>query len=203
MHAKEDEPKLTAGWYPHPNGGMSLRRWDGQRWRDEARFTLPFAHKRAEIAPASSVNALAPVLAPTKMTTVQLLEYAHALGHALYWIGDYEGYDYEVTRNEIGEIYIRYLPTGTASGDQSGDYTIIGTHPQAQAYAIVQARVEREELECEDVPEGGNVVWATERPTNVYLVYPDFPFIIEIYDPDSERAMQIALTGEVCPLSAG
>lgn len=137
---------------------------------------------------------------PVAATQRQLLQCAQAHGHSIYWIGAYADFTYELTETANHEIYIRYLPAGALPGDPSHDYTTIGTYPIADAYAMLMARVERGELSSQDISNQGIATWDDERPSSVYLAYPEFPFVIEVYDPI--QAHKIATSGEVGPVRA-
>ena len=51
--------------------------------------------------------------------------------------------------------------------------------------------------------DGTEVVSSREQPTSVYFVGPDKAVQVEVYDPSPRRAMQLALSGRVRPVTGG
>ena len=192
---------LKAGWYYDVVGSSGGQRWwDGQRWTERYQAARPTASNKTSTAGDGGRRWKLIEGAPVAATPATLLRYAQALGHPLYWIGPYEEYTYELSESAGHEIYIRYLPPGVELGDPSTAYTTIGTYLVPNAYETLQARVERGELESEDISTDGIAFWDVERPTSIYMAYPDFPFLVEVYDPDPEHAHRIACSDEVEPV---
>ena len=53
----------------------------------------------------------------------------------------------------------------------------------------------------EATPDGGLVVATKGSPSNVYIAYPDSDQQIEVFDPDPARALELATSGAIVPIS--
>lgn len=56
---------------------------------------------------------------------------ATSKGHALYWAGPLPARKLELTENQRGEVFVRYLPASASIGTRSPVFTVIGTYPVA------------------------------------------------------------------------
>jgi hypothetical protein len=52
----------------------------------------------------------------------------------------------------------------------------------------------------EKTERGGLAVWSRERPTSVYVAFPDVRQLIEIYSPDADEARRLARSGRIAPV---
>ena len=129
----------------------------------------------------------------------QLKALAVTLGHPIYWAGAQEGFTYELTRTKDKSVYIRYLPAGVAVGDRSPRYLTIGTYPQKQAFEILKRTAARNQVRTVRVG-GGLALVDKQRPTSVYLAYPNIDLQIEVYDPTADRARQLVISGKIAPV---
>ena len=126
---------------------------------------------------------------------------ARKVGHPIYWAGvASSGRKYELTRTKDGSVYIRYLPDSAAIGDRNAAYLSIGTYPQKNAFAVLQAAAARRGLTTFKVPGGGLAYVDKAQPTSVYVAYPGSDYQVEVFDPSSARAQQLVATGKVTPL---
>ena len=85
-------------------------------------------------------------------------------------------------------------------GDERPAFTTVGTYAFDGAYREVQRRGEGEGIQTRQAPGGGLATWSEGRPTSVYLGFPGSDLLVEVYDPDPQRARALALAGEVGPV---
>jgi hypothetical protein len=155
----------------------------------------------ATSAAPSGVNGGVATGVPAEIVTVaQLQALARATGHPLYWAGARQGTRLEYTQTPDGSTYIRYL-TGTArAGSKSGDFIVVATYPQPNALGRVSKIAGRQHLKVTHLPGGGIAVTRTGRPQNVYIVYPDQPYQVEVYAPNQATSRRLVFDGRVRPV---
>jgi hypothetical protein len=127
---------------------------------------------------------------PVLVSADELAAYADATGAPIYWAGGIEDRGLELTTTSAG-TFVRYLRPGIAAGSDDRALTI-ATYPLANAFATATARSRGPQMSSERTPRGGLAVWSRERPTSVYLAFPDVRQLIEIYSPDAAEARRLA-----------
>lgn len=130
----------------------------------------------------------------------ELAEFARSVEQPVYWTGEQPGATYELTHEADGRIYVRYLTEGAEPGDERPLYLTVGTYPVPDAYAVLKSAAKQEGAIAEKAPGGALVVSHETRPTSVYLAEPDSGYQIEVYDPSPERALEVALSGDIQPI---
>ena len=132
------------------------------------------------------------------LTLAELKTTVAASCKPVYWIGPKPGVIYEYTRSPAGNVYIRYLPKGTAVGS-ANTYLTIGTYPMKDAFATT----ERAAATAGAVPlalAGAAAFYNTAKPTSVYVAFKNADFQIEVYDPVPKQARAVVSTGDLKPL---
>jgi len=137
---------------------------------------------------------------PVAASVSDLGSVAAKLGHPLYWAGQEAGYTYELTQGTNGNVWVRYLPKGTALGDPRANFVTVGTYPKANALQSVTAASKRKGAQSFSVPGGGLAVQYSDRPNSVYLAFPGKNLLIELYNPSSSAARAAAQAGQIQPL---
>jgi hypothetical protein len=137
---------------------------------------------------------------PVAASAADLGSVAAKLGHPLYWAGQRAGYTYELTQANNGNVWVRYLPKGTALGDPRANFVTVGTYPQANALRSVTAASRRKGAQSFSAPGGGLAVQYTDRPNSVYLAFPGKNVLIEVYNPSSSAARAAVQAGQIQPL---
>jgi hypothetical protein len=132
----------------------------------------------------------------------RLNEFASSVGHPVYWAGSQPRFTYELSSTKDGRVYIRYLPPGVKVGNANPNYLTVGTYPQRNAFATTRATAKSQGRESLDIPGGGVAFQYKNRPTNVYLAYPDSNFQIEVFDPSPARALRLVTSGQIKPVGA-
>jgi hypothetical protein len=138
--------------------------------------------------------------APVLMEEDELSALSSELDHPVYWAGAQEGAQIEVTRTEDGRVTVRYLTGGAEAGAPEGEFLAVGTYPVADAQANLEGAGERKGALRGETPDGDLVVTNEDAPTNVYLADPVNDLQVEVYDPDPERAFELATGGEIVPV---
>jgi hypothetical protein len=133
-------------------------------------------------------------------TLTDLQEVASQVGHTVYWVGPRAATTYELTRNDRGDVFIRYLPSGVPVADPRPNYVTVGTYPFRRAYATLQASARRPGTTSGPLPNRGVYVVNRERPNSVYLAYRGQDLQVEIFAPSSKRARQLVTSRRVQPV---
>jgi hypothetical protein len=139
--------------------------------------------------------------APAAATVDDLRSLARSVGHPVYWAGPREGFKYELTHTNRGNIYVRYLPEDVDIGDGRPLYLTVGTYPLARAYEGVRREARRDGSITRKLPNGGLAVANPERRSSVYFSYPRSGYQIEVFDPSPQRARNLVFSGRVKPIS--
>jgi hypothetical protein len=132
------------------------------------------------------------------LTLAGLKEKVASLGETVYWIGSKYRVTYELTRNPAGNIFLRYLPKGVAIG-ASGAYPTVGTYPMKNATATTKAAAARSGA----VPvklNGAEAFYTKSKATGVFVAFEGSSYQIEVYDPDSAKALAAVSSGQVRPV---
>ena len=83
-------------------------------------------------------------------------------------------------------------------GDSRADFTIVGTYPFPNAFESLQQVSGDKEVA---VPGGGIALVHDGYPQSVHVAYPDVDYQIEVYDPSPARALQLATSGALRPIT--
>jgi hypothetical protein len=139
---------------------------------------------------------------PVAVTVSQLRAIAKNAGHPLYWIGPAPpGATLELTTIADGRSYLRYLPQGVQVGTAQRFLTI-GTYTQpVVALPSVRAAAAKRHALTRALPGGGLAVQYPNIRQSVYLAFPGAHYLVEVFDPSPAKALRLATTGKVVPIS--
>ena len=115
----------------------------------------------------------------------------------LYWAGEQEGTELELSQPDGESAYVRYLPDGTEAGDPRPDFLTVGTYANAKAVASLRRLGNEPGGVIGEAPGGATVYYNRSQPESVYLAYPGAGVEIEVYDPDFKRALQLVNSGQI------
>jgi hypothetical protein len=149
---------------------------------------------------ASSQPSTAPVvnaIAPVALSARRLRIRAHAINQPIYWDGPKQGYLYELTRTQTGNIFVRYLPPSVKAGTPEAKYLIVATYPFPNALATLREAAHGTQI---GLPGGGIAVVDQAYPRSVHLAYPGVAYQVEVFDPSPAHAKQVAVSGDVQPV---
>jgi hypothetical protein len=130
----------------------------------------------------------------------ELADIASSAGHAVYWVGPLPDKELEASESEDGSVTVRYLDEGAEPGSDRTGVLTIGSYPLPDAAGALEGFAEREGAIVRDADDGSQVVSSVEAPSSVYFASPDGSVQVEVYDPSPERAMDLALSGQVQPV---
>jgi hypothetical protein len=135
---------------------------------------------------------------PRSATATELRELADSVGHDVYWAGGAApGETLELTDQEDGRIYVRYLSGDARIGDERADFTTIGTYPVRNPLAALRSEARSPDAITRDLPGGGMAYLSTERPHSIHIAWPDSGYEVEVYDPSPKHALDLVLSGAV------
>ncbi|ADB52990.1 hypothetical protein [Conexibacter woesei] len=192
-----------------PGGGRAFQ--DRNR-AESAYVAFPGSNVQIEIFDATAGEALrlarsgaiVPVRAavasgePRAVSPQQLAQTATQAGHPVYWAGAEEQTTYELTEERDGRIYVRYLPSGVAVGDDSPRFLTVGTYPQPDPLASLR-RAAADSGSATFEVEGGTAYADAAHPKSVYVAYRDSGVQVEVYDPVDGRARTLLTSGRIVP----
>ena len=138
---------------------------------------------------------------PIEATVDRLLELSSVVGHPVYWAGARPGKKYELTIDNDQNIFIRYLDPGVPIGSKDVSSLTVGTYPVQDAVAALQHEADKPGAKTDSAPGGGFVLTSSDAPQSVYLAFPNSNYQIEVYDPDPRRALSLATSGAIVPIS--
>jgi len=120
----------------------------------------------------------------------------------VYWVGEREGAELELTRIGDGRVYIRYLTDGAVAADPRSDFLTIGSYPVVNAVQALQRTAATNKSTVLAKSDDGAVMLINKaNPSSIYIAYPGADTQIEVYDPDPQVALELAKSGIVKPVS--
>jgi hypothetical protein len=123
----------------------------------------------------------------------ELRDVVKTLGETVYWAGPERGAKYTINAQNVGAIYVRYLPGGKGISDTKADYRVIATYKEANGYDATLAAGNQPNGVSVPRPDNTGVIYFNKNsPTNVYLAFKSQPFQIEVFDPSAETALALA-----------
>jgi hypothetical protein len=141
-----------------------------------------------------------PVGRPVAMSEAGLRAFGRNQALPLYWAGARAGTTYEVTRSAGGQVYIRYLPRGVRVSDPRPQFLTVGTYPQPNAYAVLEAAGRRKGYAARNTTSGALIVYNRKRHPSVYFTFPNASFQVETFDPRPGQALKTVLGGQIVQL---
>lgn len=156
--------------------------------------------------PASSTPTAAPATEPPlsangpRIVTADGLSALSGLrGQPVYWAGTRPGAVYEVTESTDGQVYVRYLRSGTQLGSPQPDFLTVATYPRPNAYADIEAAAKRPGARTIELPDG-LAVYDEATPTSVYVASRGSTEQVEVYSPSALEARRVVESGRVLPV---
>jgi len=143
--------------------------------------------------PLDTTTLAARISGGVALSESELKDVVVKLGETVYWAGPIRGAKYTINAQNVGAIYVRYLPDGKGISDTNPNYRVIATYKEANAYDATLAAGNQPNGVSFAKPDGAGVVYYNKNtPTNVYLAYKSLPYQIEVFDPSAETSLAMA-----------
>jgi hypothetical protein len=126
-----------------------------------------------------------------------LRETASARTTPIYWVGEQEGANLELSRPDSERTYVRYLTGDAEAGDKRADFLTVGTYSQPNAFASLRHQSKRSGGTIVRAPGNATVYYDRANPESVYVAYPGAPVEVEVFDPSFRRALRLVESGQV------
>lgn len=165
------------------------------------------ADKPRKPAAVSSSNGLGqtggatvPGIGAEVVSVSRLRAIAAAAGRPVYWAGLRSGTKLEYTQKTDGTTYVRYLHGSAKAGTPGAGYVVIATYPQPNAYKRVKRIAATQHMFVADLPNGAIAVTKPSRPQNIYVLYPNRAYQIEVYAPNAGETRRLVFGGAIQPI---
>ena len=143
--------------------------------------------------PLDTTTLAARISGGVALSESDLKDVVSKLGETVYWAGPMRGAKYTINAQNVGAIYVRYLPNSKGISDTSPKYRVIATYKETNAYNATLAAGNQANGVSFAKEDGAGVVYYNKNtPTNVYLAYKALPFQIEVFDSTAETALAMA-----------
>jgi len=146
---------------------------------------------------ATPQSAPLPAVAPRVVSVALLRQFASAGDRPVYWAGERGRARLEYTRRSDGATFVRYLTGSAKPGDRRAGYVVVATYAQPDAYKRVSTIASQKHLAVKRIAGGGIAVTRKGRPQNIYIVYPDQPYQVEVYAPTAGETRHLVFTGAI------
>jgi len=136
-----------------------------------------------------------------EVVSVDSLREAAAGGKTpVYWAGERQGTELELSRPEDGRTYVRYLTDGAKAGDPRADFLTVGTYALENPLAALRRQGREPGGVLGNAPGGATVYFDQSKPQSVYVAFPGVEAQIEVYDPNFKQALQLVNSGQIVPI---
>ena len=115
----------------------------------------------------------------------------------VYWAGEQDGTELELSRPDKERTYVRYLTGDAEAGDKRADFLTVGTYAQPNAVASLRRQGKRSGGTIARAPGNATVYYDRANSGSVYLAYPGAPVEVEVFDPSFKRALRLVESGQV------
>ncbi len=115
----------------------------------------------------------------------------------IYWAGEQEDTELELSQPDGKRVYVRYLTDEAEAGDPQPDFLTIGTYANPKAVATLRRQGNEPGGVLGEAPGGATVYFSRNQPESVYLAYPGVDVEIEVYDAEFKRALQLVNSGQI------
>jgi hypothetical protein len=116
---------------------------------------------------------------------------------SIYWAGEQEGTELELSQPDRGRTYVRYLTGDAEAGDKRADFLTVSTYVQPNAVDVLRRQGKRSGGTIGHAPGNATVYFDRNDPRSVYLAYPGSSVEVEVYDPSFERALRLVNSGQI------
>jgi hypothetical protein len=135
--------------------------------------------------------------APEIVSAAGLRDAAAELDIPIYWAGERQATELELSRSEADRVYVRYLTDGAKAGDQRADFLTVGTYAFDDPVAALRRQSKETGGVLGTAPGDATVYFDRGDPRSVYLAFPGVDAQIEVYDPNFKQALQLVNSGQI------
>lgn len=144
----------------------------------------------------------ASLASPPKVVTLEQLRTEEGTqGLPIFWAGPQGSSRLELSRSADGSTFVRYLGT-SSPGDRVPRLTV-ATYPRADGFGDVAGAAAQPGATQISLPNAGLAVIAADRPTSVYLSYPDAQYQVEVFAPKAGDAERLVRAEAIVPVGGG
>lgn len=136
----------------------------------------------------------------TKIVSADYLRTAAGGTTPIYWAGERDGTELELSRPDKDRTYVRYLTGDAEAGDKRADFLTVSTYAQPNAVASLRRQSRRSGGTIAHAPGNGTVYFNRANPGSVYLAYPGTPIEVEVFGPSFKRALRLVESGQIVAL---
>jgi len=115
----------------------------------------------------------------------------------IYWAGEQEDAELELSRPDRNRTYVRYLTDGAEAGDERADFLTVSTYVQPNAVTFLRRQAKRSGGTIGQAPGNATVYYAGDDPQSVYVAYPGTQVEVEVFDPSFQRALRLVESGQI------
>lgn len=138
---------------------------------------------------------------PQVVSASQLSDLAADTEPPIYWVGERDGAEYEVTETSTGRIYVRYLEDGAEAGDERAEFVTVGSYPSRNGVASLRRAADnRDGAELGKTTDGAVLLIDPTSPNNAHFAYRGDKFQVEVFSPVPGEALRLASAGDATPV---
>jgi len=135
------------------------------------------------------------------VSAAELSEAVADAASPVYWLGERGGAELELTEEDSGRVYVRYMEDGAEAGDDQAELLTVGTYPSEDGVAELRRAARTGDGKVIARTDDGAVLLVDpDSPHSAHLAYPDGGSQIEVYSPTPGEALKLASRGAVRPV---
>jgi hypothetical protein len=151
----------------------------------------------ASISPTStSAGVTLTNVKATIVTKEELVAATKDLGFPIYWNGEMDDTNIELTVLTEGKVFVRYLPKNVDAGSPDKYFTVATYYDEA-AFANVQNLGSMPGAKSINYSGGAVAASSTESDANIYFAFDGNPAIYNIYSPEPKSGWTALESGTI------
>lgn len=140
----------------------------------------------------SATSFIAKISGGVALTEPELRDVVKQLKRTVFWTGPQKNARYTINALTDGQTYLRYLPGGKGVSDSQPNYRTVGTYESDQAYTATLAAGNEANGVSFTTTDGRVIHYNKASEGNIYMAFKGKPYQIEIFDPNSGAALELA-----------